>query len=91
MKAKRGLRKLVDVWGSMAAAAPVHEVIERFLRAHNLDYELHTGTDPYGREYWRYKVQARDLCCAQAVLPALRELQAWSTTGGLQTVAQTPH
>jgi hypothetical protein len=74
--AKREHRKLVDVPGSMEAARQAHNIIQQFLIAQEIQFSLQHAADPYGREYWRYKVHAPDLSRARAVLPALEELGA---------------
>ena len=75
--AKRGLRKLVDVWGSMEAGAPVHDALQSHLKKHRINYQIHSYTDHYdGNKYWRYFVQVGNLQVARKVLPELRVLQA---------------
>lgn len=75
MPTKKGLRKLCDVWGSQAGAARYHDALQRWLFVHGINYEMSEGEDPYGRPFTRYKVHARHLGAAMAVLPAIRELQ----------------
>jgi hypothetical protein len=79
--ARSGFRKLVDIWGSEQATAQVHDALKAFLLAHGINFERHHGTDAYHRDYYRYLVQSKDLCCAQAVLPALREIQEGAVRG----------
>ena len=78
---RTGLRKLCDVWGSLEAAKRVHDALELFLIHHRINYARHHGTDAYCRDYYRYMVQGRDLCAAQAVLPALRDIQGANVRG----------
>ena len=76
MPTKRGLRKLCDIGGSLEGAKRHHDALQHFLKRHSINYELSGPLeDPYGRPFWRYRVDARDLCCAQTVLSALREMQ----------------
>ena len=64
--AAKGLRKLVDIH---EGAPRLMEALEHFLARHQIAYSKH------GHEFcYRYYVQAKDLCCAQAVLPALQDL-----------------
>jgi len=79
--AKRGFRKLVDIWGSEQATAEVHDALKAFLLARDIQFQRHHHTDAYQRDFHRYLVQSKDLCCAQAVLPALREIQAGVVRG----------
>jgi hypothetical protein len=73
---RSGLRKLVDVHGTLSQAAPIHDALQAFLLHHSISWQVHSYTDKFdGHEFWRYFVNGRDLCCAQSVLPAIKDLQ----------------
>lgn len=70
-----GQRKLCDVVEGRAAAH-VNQALQRFLDANQIAYQIQMYEDAHGRDISRYYVNIRDLCCAQAVLPAIRDIQA---------------
>jgi hypothetical protein len=68
--AGKGFTKLIDIHDQ---ADRLHKALEKYLEAHAIPWrKQHFKSDGFVR----YQVQTKDLCCAQAVLPALRELAA---------------
>lgn len=62
--------KLIDIHDQ---AERLHKALEKFLEAHSILWKRqHFKNDGF----FRYLVRRQDLCCAQAVLPALRDLAA---------------
>lgn len=60
--------KLIDIHDQ---AERLHTALEKYLKAHKIEFRrAHWRSDGFVR----YSVRERDLCCARAVLPALREL-----------------
>jgi hypothetical protein len=81
MRARRPLRKLIDVWGSLEGNASIHSLIVAILQVKEIQFVRHHGTDAYGRDYWRYKVNRVDLQRAQLALPSMLDLQAHTREG----------
>lgn len=65
--ARKGLRKLVDI---AEGSVRLQAALENFLHAHHIAFDRHDHGDGFARYY----VASKDLCCAQSVLPALRQL-----------------
>jgi len=60
--------KLIDIHDQ---AVRLHQALEKYLAAHRIEWRVRRFA---GDGFVRYAVRPADLCCAQAVLPALREL-----------------
>lgn len=67
LRPKRGFRRLADIDNEARHSC---EVLERFLKAHSIQYQR-----LYGDGFIRYFVQRSDLCCAQSVLSALWHME----------------
>ena len=72
--AQRLSRKLVNVYGTLESAAPVHRALAGFLEAHRIGFERHWDEDRDGDEYLRYTIHIRDLAKAREILPYLKTL-----------------
>jgi len=66
--ATKGRKKLVDIADS---SVRIYEALENFLEAHSIPYTFNIH---WADGFRRYYVDAKDLCCAQAVLPALQAM-----------------
>jgi hypothetical protein len=62
----KGFTKLVDIGGPDAGR--LHMVLERWLTEHRIPFRR---TRFRGEGFVRYSVERENLCCAQAVIPAL--------------------
>lgn len=65
--AAKGKRKLIDINDD---ARGIYAALENFLKWHSIPYtfQLHRGEN-----FRRYYVDSVNLCCAQAVIPALQD------------------
>lgn len=64
----KGFRKLVDL---RASNIRQRKALDAFLEQHNIEYR---NADFWREDVMRYFVRPVDLCCAQAVLGAVKEL-----------------
>jgi hypothetical protein len=64
----KGFTKLIDIHDQ---AERLHRALERYLAEHGIVCRVQRFK---ADGFVRYQVQQKDLCCAQAGLPALREL-----------------
>ncbi len=66
MSRSKGFTKLIDIHDQ---ASRLHTALEKYLNAHDIPYRRHLGDG-----FIRYSVERVNLCCAQAVIPALEDM-----------------
>jgi hypothetical protein len=77
MNTNKGFTKLIDIHDQ---SERLHRVMEKYLTQHGIPFRKARF---FGDGFIRYSVEPVNLCCAQAVIPALRELASrpFSWTG----------
>ena len=65
----KGWRKLIDL--ADTESMRLHKALENYLGAHRIPFR---SSKHFGDGFTRYWVESVNLCCASAVIPALKQM-----------------